>query len=138
MTLGSIRAALSRHLQLKSFLLGAVAATAFLGFAQSAGAIDFGAIAKSATSLLRIKKNLDGDVKSLSGDAKTLFDDKENLLQIKEQLVKLATETQTQIDSINKLVGTVEGHVKTTEGDISKTSSHVNEIDDVRKALEGK
>lgn len=126
-----------RKVQWKSFAAGAVLAVFSLGCVQTAGAFDFAAAANSVANLVKIKKNLDGDVKSLSGDAKTLYGDKDNLLQIKDQLIKLSTETQAQIESINKLVGTVEGHVKTTQGDIAKTSQHVNEIDDVRKALQG-
>jgi len=123
-------------IQWKSFIAGGVITTLSLGCVQTAGAFDFAAAANSVANLMKIKKNLDGDVKSLTGDAKTLYGDKDNLLAIKDQLLKLSTETQAQIESINKLVGTVEGHVKTTQGDIAKTSEHVNEIDDVRKALE--
>lgn len=124
------------NLHLKSCLVGAVAATVLVGASESAFGFNLAGIAQAASNLVRIKKNLDGDVRSLSGDAHTLYSDKENLLQIKNQLVKLSTETQAQIESINKLVGTVEGHVKTTQADIAKTSNHVREIDDVRKAIE--
>ena len=128
---------LSKLLDVKSFLLGAVIATCAFGYTGRAEAINFGAIAKSVTNLVKIKKNLDGDVRALTKDAKVLFGDNDNLLAIKEQLLRLATETRTQIDSITKLVGEVEGHIKTTQGDITKTSKHVDEIDDVRKALQG-
>lgn len=127
-----------QRLDLRSFALGAVVATSALAFTQTAGAFDFAGIANSITKLASIKKNLDGDVKVLTGDAKTLFSDKDNLLQIKEQLVRLSTETKAQIDTITVLVGTVEGHVKTTQGDITTTSKHVQDIEDVRKALSGK
>lgn len=128
---------LLKFLDLKSFALGAVIATCAFGYTGRAEAINFGAIANSISNLVKIKKNLDGDVKALTKDAKVLFNDKDNLLTIKEQLLRLATETRAQIDSITKLVAEVEGHIKTTQTDISKTSKHVDEIDDVRKALQG-
>lgn len=128
-----------KRIHFKSFLLGAVVATAAVGYnPRQAEAIDFSAIAKSIQNLSKVKRNLDNDVKALTADAKTLFGDKDNLLAIKEQLVRLATETRTQIDSITTLVGVVEGHIKTAQTDIAKTSKHVDEIDDIRKALEGK
>ncbi len=127
-----------RRFEPGSFLLGAALATLLFSFTRPAAAIDLGAIAKSVTNLIRIKKDLDGDIKALTSDAKTLLADKESLLQIKEQLVRLSTETRAQIDSVSTLVGVVEGHLKATQADITKTATHVNQIDDVRKALEGK
>lgn len=132
---------LSKRLHLKSFLLGAVlavAGTAGFGYEREAEAIDFNAIAKSISNLVKIKKNLDGDVKALTADAKTLFGDKDNLVAIKDQLIRLATETKAQIDSVQTKVAEVDSHIKAAQVNIVKTSKHVDEIDDVRKALEGK
>ncbi len=131
-------AAFSKRFHVVSFLLGIVFATTAIGFTEEASALDLVGLAKAASNLANIKKNLDSDVKSLRTDATTLYSDKDNLMQIKEQLIKLSTETRAQIDSISKLVGEVEGHIKTTQGDIQKTSQHVSEIDQVRKALEGR
>lgn len=130
-----------KRLHLKSFVLGAVlafAGTATFGYEKEAEAIDFNAIAKSVTNLVKIKKNLEGDVKNLTADAKTLFGDKDNLLVIKDQLIRLATETKAQIDTIQTRVAEVDAHIKSAQVNISKTAKHVDEIDDVRKALEGK
>ena len=129
---------LFRKIHLKSFVIGAALAGTVVFFSgpKDAEAIDFGAMAQAASKLLKIKKNLDNDVKALAKDATVLFDDKDDLVTIKEQLLRLATETRTQIDSINKLVVEVEGHIKTTQADIAKTKKHVDEIDDVRKALD--
>lgn len=125
-----------RFLHMKSSVVGALAATIFgTAFTPRAEAIDFMGIANAASKLLTIKKNLDNDVKALTADAKVLFNDKDTLFQIKEQLVRLATETKTQIDQVQTLVGQVEGHIKTTQADIQKTSQHVQEIEEVRKAL---
>lgn len=127
-----------KFLHFRSFVLGAVVAFTVGGVSRPAEAFDLGGIASSISKLVKIKKNLDGDVKNLTADAKTLFSDKDNLFQIKEQLLRLATETKTQIDSIQKLVGEVEGHIKKTQSDISQTAKHVDEIDEVRKKLEGR
>jgi hypothetical protein len=121
----------------KSFVLGGVIALALFGREKEAEAINFGEIASSVQKLVKIKKNLDGDVKALTADAKTLFGDKDTMLQIKDQLIRLATETRAQIDQVQTLVGVVEGHIKQTQADIAKTDTHVKEIDAVRKALEG-
>ena len=130
-----------KRLHLKSFALGAVmmfAGTATFGYDQEAEAIDFNAIAKSISNLVKIKKNLDGDVKALTADAKALFGDKDNLVAIKDQLLRLATETKTQLDSVQTKVAEVDSHIKAAQVNITKTAKHVDEIDDVRKALEGK
>lgn len=122
-----------------SFVAGALVATVVgTAFTPRAEAVDLVGIANAAAKLLTIKKNLDGDVKALTADAKVLFNDKDTLLQIKDQLLRLATETKAQIDQVQTLVGQVEGHIKQTEADIRKTQTHVNEIDQVRKALGGK
>ena len=118
----------------RSLVIGAVLVGIPLG-AQNAGAIDFFAVANAASKLAGIKKNLDGDVKALTGDAKTLIGDKDQLFQIKDQLIKLSTDTKAQIDSISVLVGGVEGHLKTAQTDIANTSSHVQEIDAVKKSI---
>ena len=131
---------LLKRLHLKSFVLGAVVAvvaTVSVGRPQQAEALDFNAIAKSISNLVKIKKNLDVDVKSLTADAKNLFGDKDNLVAIKDQLIRLATETKAQIDSVQTKVQEVDGHIKAAQANIVKTSKHVDEIDDVRKALEG-
>ena len=130
-----------KRLHLKSFVLGLAvmfATTATFGYDKEAEAIDFNAIAKSISNLVKIKKNLDGDVKSLTADAKNLFGDKDNLVAIKDQLIRLATETKAQIDSVQTKVQEVDGHIKAAQANIVKTSKHVDEIDDVRTALEGK
>ena len=129
----------SKRVDVKSFVLGIVVSVTFIGFQpRQAEAIDFNAIAKSVANLVKIKKNLDSDVRNLTADAKTLFGDKDNMIAIKDQLVRLSTETKAQIDTITTLVSEVEGHIKKTQADIQTTSVHVKEIDDVRKALEGK
>lgn len=128
-----------KFLHFRSFVLGAVVAVVFVGVSpREAEAFDIAGIAGSISRLVKIKKNLDGDVKNLTADAKLLFSDKDKLFQIKEQLLRLATETKSQIDSIQTLVGEVEGHIKKTQADIAQTAKHVNEIDEVRKKLEGK
>lgn len=131
--------AVSKRVDVKSFVLGIVVSVSFIGLQpRQAEAIDFNAIARSVSNLIKIKKSLDGDVRNLTADAKMLFGDKDNMIQIKDQLIRLSTETKAQIDTITTLVGVVEGHIKKTQEDIQKTSNHVKEIDDVRKALEGK
>lgn len=118
-----------------SMALGAAFIGLPLAIVPGANAFDLGGMAKSVTRLASIKKNLDSDVKNLTGDAKTLISDKDKLLLIKDQLMKLATDTRSQIDGISALVGVVEGHLKSTQANIGTTSSHVGEIDAVRKSL---
>jgi len=120
----------------RSFIFGIVLALSFS--ASSAVAFNIGGIASSVKNLVNIKKNLDSDVRLLTEDAKMLIGSKDKLLLIKNSLVKLATETKSQIDLITTLVGEVEGQLKRTQTNIQTTAKHVGEIDDVRKALQGK
>lgn len=135
----AVAGAVSKRVDIKSFVLGIVVSVTFIGLQpRQAEAVNFNAIAKSVANLIKIKKNLDNDVRALTADARTLFSDKDNMIAIKDQLVRLSTETKAQIDTITTLVSEVEGHIKKTQADIQTTSVHVKEIDDVRKALEGK
>jgi hypothetical protein len=133
---------------LPSFLFGFLAACLLFVLAHNenrAEALDFkdiGDLGKNLTSTVKsltgLKKNLDSDVSALTGNAKILIGDKENLKVIKEQLLKLATETRSQIDSVAVLVSTVDDHLKQTKQSIESTSTHVGEIDAIKKSLSSK
>jgi uncharacterized phage infection (PIP) family protein YhgE len=133
---------------LPSFLLGFLTACLLLVVGQQenrAEALDFsniGDIGKNLTAAVKslggLKKNLDSDVSALTSHAKILIGDKENLKLIKEQLLKLATETRSQIDSVAQLVSTVDDHLKQTKTSIDTTSTHVGEIDAIKKSISPK